>query len=293
MKKLRGGNWGLIGTGAFLGLMILIFSMGEGFVPNIRNLGWGLDRPNPYQPPTAEHRYPPYYDLFFPRRTCYADRPGGSQIMAGVNPQSSREELTQLSTYVVPTQTQMSGFVEKGEVNLHKCLDEVNRRASEIGCTDFECSLERFKALATEDGTLTNTTAREAITILQGEMYGYYRNARREDYGLDIKGPDFIVEGLRKFQNITHVEIKNPVGSAILQSLQTLKPVLDYFDDIYFRSSVIFPYLKIQKRGQVFIATVAIAEQLYFYRYPFQFNNYFKTSKNKYQLLVKIQIIQV
>ena len=79
----------------------------------------------------------------------------------------------------------------------------------------------------------------------------------------------------------------------ILQSLQTLQPVLDYFDDIYFRSSVMFPYVKIQKRGQVWIATVAIGEQLYFYRYPFQFNNYFKTWKNKCQLLVKIQIIQV
>jgi DNA invertase Pin-like site-specific DNA recombinase len=134
--------------------------------------------------------------------------------MAGVNPQSSREELTQLSTNVVPTQTQMSGFVKNGKVDLHKCLDEVNRRASEIGCTDFECSLERFTALATENGKLTSTTAREAITILQGEMHGYYTNARREDYGQNVKGPDFIVEGLGNFQNVTHVEVKNPVGSA-------------------------------------------------------------------------------
>ena len=215
VKELRGGSWGLVGTAAFLGLIILIFSMGEGFVPNNPNPGWGLDRPNPFQPPTAEHRYPPYYDLFFPRRTCYADRPGGSQIMAGVNPQSSREELTQLSTNVVPTQTQMSGFVKNGKVDLHKCLDKVNRRASEIGCTDFECSLERFKILATENGELTSTTAREAITILQGEMHGYYTNARREDYSLNVKGPDFVVEGLGNFQNITHVEVKNPVGSAI------------------------------------------------------------------------------
>jgi hypothetical protein len=212
MKKLRGGSWGLIGTAALLGLMILIFSMGEGFVPN---LGWGLDRQNPFQPPTAEHRYPPYYDLFLPRRTCSADRPGGSQIMAEVNPQSSREDLTQLSTYVVPTQTQISGFVKNGDIDLYQCLDEVYRRASEIGCTGFECSLERFKALATENGELKDSTAREAITILQGEMQGYYTNARREDYGPGIKGPDFIVEGLGKFQNVTHVEIKNPVGSAI------------------------------------------------------------------------------
>nr|YP_010283133.1 hypothetical protein MKU15_pgp058 [Nitzschia traheaformis]ULD15897.1 hypothetical protein [Nitzschia traheaformis] len=215
VKELRGGSWGLLGTAAFLGLIILIFSMGEGFVPNNLNPGWGLERPNPFQPPASDHKYPPYYGLFFPRKTCYADRPGGSQIMSGVNPQSSREELTQLSTNVVPTQTQMSGFVKNGKVDLDKCLNEVNRRASEIGCTDFGCSLERFKVLATENGKLTSGTAREAITILQGEMQGYYRNARREDYGLNVKGPDFLVEGLGEFENITHVEVKNPVGSAI------------------------------------------------------------------------------
>jgi hypothetical protein len=215
VKDLRGGSLDLIGTAAFLVVITLIFSMSEGFVPHPVDPGWGLNRRNLFQPPTAEHKYPPYYDLFLPRRTCYADRPGGSQIMAGVNPQSSREELTQLSTNVVPTQTQMSGFLKNGKVDLHKCLDEVNRRASEIGYTDFECSLERFKALATENGSLTSTAAREAITILQGEMHGYYRNARRQDYGLDVRGPDFVVEGLGNFKDITHVEVKNPVGSAI------------------------------------------------------------------------------
>jgi inosine/xanthosine triphosphate pyrophosphatase family protein len=66
-----------------------------------------------------------------------------------------------------------------------------------------------------ENGDVTSTTAREAITILQGEMKGYYTNAVREDYGNGIYGPDFLVEGLGKFENITHVEVKNPVGSAI------------------------------------------------------------------------------
>ena len=46
-------------------------------------------------------------------------------------------------------------------------------------------------------------------------MQGYYKNARREDYGLNVKGPDFIVEGLGEFENITHVEVKNSVGSGI------------------------------------------------------------------------------
>lgn len=86
---------------------------------------------------------------------------------------------------------------------------------SSFGCADFECSMGRFKELATENGELTNSTAREAITVLEGEMHGYYRNARREDYGVNVTGPDFIVEGMGDFENITHVEVKNPVGSAI------------------------------------------------------------------------------
>ena len=215
VKELRGGSWGFVGTGVVLVLIILIFSTGEGFVSNNPNPGWGLGRPNPFQPPTAKQKHPRAYDLFFPRRTCYANRPGGSLMMTGVNPQSSREELTQLSTDVVPTQTQLSGFVINGKINLDKCLNEVNRRASEIGCTDFECSRERFKALATENGEFTNSTIREAITILEGEMYGYYKDARRENYGIDVNGPDFIVEGIGEFSKITHVEVKNPVGSAI------------------------------------------------------------------------------
>ena len=87
--------------------------------------------------------------------------------------QSSREELTQLSTSVVPTQTQISGFVKNGRVDLNQAFDEVNRRASEIGCENFECSFERFKGLATECGGIEESSVREAITILQGEMHGY------------------------------------------------------------------------------------------------------------------------
>ena len=39
-------------------------------------------------------------------------------------------------------------------------------------------------------------------------MQGYYTNARRDDHDLDVKGPDFFVEGLSEFQNTTHVEVK-------------------------------------------------------------------------------------
>lgn len=78
VNKLRGGSWGLIGTIRFLELIILIFSMSEDFVSHPVNPGWGLDHPNSFQPPSGRHRFPPYYDLFLPRRTCLADRPGSS-----------------------------------------------------------------------------------------------------------------------------------------------------------------------------------------------------------------------
>jgi hypothetical protein len=109
----------------------------------------------------------------------------------------------------------MFGFTKNKEVDIPKCLEELNRRAKEIGCTNFECSPERFKALATENGQLAPQNAREAITILQGEMLGYYKNSTRENYGETHRGLDFLVEGLGAFKNITHVEVKNPVSSAI------------------------------------------------------------------------------
>lgn len=106
-------------------MIILVFSMGEGFVLNNLKPGWGLDQPNPFQLPqaaTADIRYPPIYDLLSPRRTCYADRPGGYQIMrmGEMNPQSSREQLTQVSTNVVATKPQISKFIANGKVDLTK-----------------------------------------------------------------------------------------------------------------------------------------------------------------------------
>lgn len=34
-------------------------------------------------------------------------------------------------------------------------------------------------------------------------------------YELNVKALDFAVDGLSKFENITHAEVKNPIGSAI------------------------------------------------------------------------------
>ena len=100
-------------------------------------------------------------------------------------------------------------------MDLRQAFNEVNRRASEIGCENFDCSFERFESLVTECNNVRVGTTREAITILEGEMRGYYMNARRVDYGNNVNGPDFAADGIGEFENITHAEIKGPVGFAI------------------------------------------------------------------------------
>lgn len=71
INKIRGGS--LIESAAALVVVVVIWQiMGvgiEGFVRNNTNPGWGVDRPNPFQPQGGHLRYPPVYDLFFPRRT--------------------------------------------------------------------------------------------------------------------------------------------------------------------------------------------------------------------------------
>lgn len=121
----------------------------------------------------------------------------------------------EISTNVMPTQIQAAKFLKNGKVDLQRAFDEVNRRASVIGCENFDCSFERFKGLAGECGNFTPSTTREAITILEGEMRGYYKNARRGNYGPNVTGLDYVVEGLREFAHITHVEIKGAVSSSI------------------------------------------------------------------------------
>jgi hypothetical protein len=80
IKKLRGG--GFIEAAAALVVIVIMWQiLGgriEGFVLNNPNPGWGVDRPNPFQPPGGHLRYPPVYDFFSPRRTPDCPRPGST-----------------------------------------------------------------------------------------------------------------------------------------------------------------------------------------------------------------------
>jgi hypothetical protein len=65
------------------------------------------------------------------------------------------------------------------------------------------------------------------------------------------------------------------------------------FSDTSFRSSVLFPYLELKKQNKDWILTIVIAEELYFNYYPFLFPSCFLVYENKYDLRVKLKLIQI
>jgi len=81
-------------------------------------------------------------------------------------------------------------------------------------------------------------------------------------------------------------------GLEFLTSLQDLKPLIQKFSENEFRRSVMFPYLKLKKQNRRWTVRMAVGEELYFYQYPFFFPNSFLICKNKYDLEIKLQIIE-
>jgi hypothetical protein len=60
------------------------------------------------------------------------------------------------------------------------------RRSKSLDCGNWSCDFERFKSLARENGRVNENSAREAITVLHGEILGYYKNAERVYYGKGV-----------------------------------------------------------------------------------------------------------
>ena len=77
-----------------------------------------------------------------------------------------------------------------------------------------------------------------------------------------------------------------------LTSLQDIKPLIQKFSNNEFRRSVMFPYLKLTKQNRRWTIIMAIGEEFYFYQYPFFFPNSFLIYKNKYDLEIKLQLIE-
>jgi hypothetical protein len=71
------------------------------------------------------------------------------------------------------------------------------------------------------------------------------------------------------------------------KSLQSLPTVLEDFSKGSFRSILIFPYLEVI-REKSWTVKLAIAEKVYFYRYPFYFPKEFLTYDDTYDLRAKM-----
>ena len=77
-----------------------------------------------------------------------------------------------------------------------------------------------------------------------------------------------------------------------LTTLEEIKPLIQKFSNEEFRRSVMFPYLKLKKQNRRWTIKIAVGEELYFYEYPFFFPNYFLIYKNRYDLEIKLQLIE-
>ena len=75
-------------------------------------------------------------------------------------------------------------------------------------------------------------------------------------------------------------------------NLQEIKPLLQKFSNEEFRRSVMFPYLRLRKQNRRWTLMIAIGEEFYYYPYPFFFPASFLHCKNKYDLEMKIQLIE-
>jgi len=143
-----------------------------------------------------------------------------------------------------------------------------------------------------------------ADSLVDGEFFlrllqflSFLRNLKGSKHFLKDQVYYVITFPVRDFLRFKGVQKRNQyqLTKAVnfLRSLQDLKP-LQNFSDTSFRSWVIFPYLKLDhKPGRPWIVEIGIAEELYFYNYPFFFPDCFLNYRGKYDLQVKLELIRV
>lgn len=126
-----------------------------------------------------------------------------------------KEEKT--STVCSAAFIQVSQFFEDDRFNVNQAYVEVMRRVESLKYPNVYklCNLDRLTKLVMEDQRRRPNMqgVREAITILQTEMEGYYSDLSRLDIGkkgkhdFKILGPDF--QAIDKNGNKVAVEVKN------------------------------------------------------------------------------------
>lgn len=93
-----------------------------------------------------------------------------------------------------------------------------------------------------------------------------------------------------KIKNKNHYQLTKIRN--FLQDLKQNTPSVTIFSDDYFRSAATISYVNIGKKQNVWFARVLIAQELYFYKFPFSLPDSFLSYQTDHQLQVKLQIIQ-
>lgn len=94
-----------------------------------------------------------------------------------------------------------------------------------------------------------------------------------------------------RIKNKNHYQLKKII--CFFHSIQNTVPTLTIFSENFFRSVSVIPLVDVYKEQNSWVVQILLAEQLYFYRYPFSLPPYFITYQTTYELQVKLKIIQV
>jgi hypothetical protein len=150
-----------------------------------------------------------------------------------------------------------------------------------------------------------NNDAQDFYTLLQ--FYSYLRikefkildsiilnvfNDHRIFYKIEFHLQDF----LRFIEQESYYQLKNKqqILDSFFKNLSDakLKTFMSSYQEEQFKSLAVFPGYGITKKDKYITVQLYIAKDFYHYDYPFHFNQFFITYRNKYECIVKLRIIQ-
>lgn len=102
----------------------------------------------------------------------------------------------------------------------------------------------------------------------------------------------FRLQDFIRFQNKSNNRYQLRKVKEFFEEVQT-GILLTSFSDKYFQSLVAIPLVRFDKIQKFWVGRVWIAEELFYYKYPFLLPNFFKTKLTKDQLEVRVEVIKV
>jgi len=101
-----------------------------------------------------------------------------------------------------------------------------------------------------------------------------------------------VVQDFLRFQNKYNNQYQLTKVKEFFEEVQT-GILLTSFSDNYFQSLVAIPLVKFQKIQKFWVGRVWLAEELFYYKYPFFLPDFFKTKLTKDQFEVRVEVIKV